>query len=169
MVASMSLCSPDTSFVQIPMDSPLGWLCLSYADRRLVSLDIIGAAQPSSPESRTPSPEWLSKPLLDYFADGKRPIALPLDLRGTDFQRRVWQALLQIPPGQTRSYGQLAQQLSSSAQAVGNACRANPCPIVVPCHRVLARNGLGGYAGQTQGEQLQIKRWLLRHEGVALD
>jgi methylated-DNA-[protein]-cysteine S-methyltransferase len=108
--------------------------------------------------------------LRDYFANGQTLINLPLDLRGTDFQRRVWQALLQIPPGQTRSYGQLAQQLGSSARAVGNACRANPCPIVVPCHRVLARNGLGGYAGETQeGEQLQIKRWLLRHEGVVLD
>ncbi|MEO5341724.1 MAG: methylated-DNA--[protein]-cysteine S-methyltransferase [Gammaproteobacteria bacterium SHHR-1] len=161
----------DTPLVQTRMDSPLGWLRLSHADGRLVSLDFLAAKQPGflSIPLRALGHEWLCKPLLDYFTDGHRPIALPLDLRGTDFQRRVWQALLQIPPGQTRSYGQLARQLGSSAQAVGNACRANPCPLVVPCHRVLAKQGLGGYCGQTQGEQLQIKRWLLRHEGVGLD
>lgn len=91
---------------------------------------------------------------------------LPLRLEGTEFQRRVWRALVQIPPGQTCSYGALAAELGSSARAVGGACRANPIPLIVPCHRVVAAHGLGGFAGQTAGAQLSIKTWLLRHEGV---
>jgi methylated-DNA-[protein]-cysteine S-methyltransferase len=77
----------------------------------------------------------------------------------------VWQLLQQIPTGQTRRYGELATQLGSSAQAVAGACRANPLSILIPCHRVVAAGGLGGYMGQTEGEALEIKRWLLHYEG----
>jgi methylated-DNA-[protein]-cysteine S-methyltransferase len=73
--------------------------------------------------------------------------------------------LRSIPPGRTRTYGELASKLGTSARAVGGACRANPCPVVVPCHRVVAANGLGGFAGDTSGRKLEVKRWLLRHEG----
>jgi methylated-DNA-[protein]-cysteine S-methyltransferase len=84
---------------------------------------------------------------------------------GTAFQRRVWRALSIIPPGQVRTYGELARSLASSPRAVGNAARANPWPLVVPCHRLVASQGLGGYGGATQGRGLAIKRWLLAHEG----
>jgi methylated-DNA-[protein]-cysteine S-methyltransferase len=86
-------------------------------------------------------------------------------LEGTAFQQRVWHELLQIPLGHTLTYGQLARQLGSSPRAIGNACRANPCPLVVPCHRVVGKTGLGGFAGKNSGPKLQIKRWLLMHEG----
>ena len=81
---------------------------------------------------------------------------------------RVWQALQKIPYGEVKTYGQLAKELKSSARAVGNACRANPIPIVIPCHRIVAVSGIGGYAGKTDGPVLERKRWLLAHEGIVL-
>jgi methylated-DNA-[protein]-cysteine S-methyltransferase len=86
-------------------------------------------------------------------------------MAGTPFQRRVWHALRRIPSGCTRSYGELARELGSSARAVGGACRRNPIPIVVPCHRVIAAGGgAGGFMGQRSGDALAIKTWLLDHE-----
>lgn len=89
----------------------------------------------------------------------------PLRLTGTPFQHRVWGALLGIPAGEVCTYGRLAAQLRTSPRAVAAACRVNPCPVVVPCHRVVAANGLGGYCGATRGPHLKIKKWLLAHEG----
>ena len=86
---------------------------------------------------------------------------------GTDFQRRVWNACRTIPRGETRTYGAIAQQLGGGhalCRAVGQALRRNPLPIVVPCHRVVAGNGLGGYAGDVGGKLAQIKRMLLALE-----
>ena len=102
--------------------------------------------------------------LLRYFDNPRRRFSIPLSLYGTPFQKRVWQALLNLPVGATVSYGVLAAQLATGARAVGNACRANPLPIIVPCHRIVAHNGLGGYSGAVAGTQLGIKRWLLEHE-----
>ncbi len=102
--------------------------------------------------------------LVAYLAGERRSFDLPLDLRGTPFQRRVWSMLGEIPYGERRTYGALARELGSSPRAVGNACRANPLPIVVPCHRVVSVSGFGGYAGHTSGRNMTIKRWLLTHE-----
>jgi methylated-DNA-[protein]-cysteine S-methyltransferase len=99
-----------------------------------------------------------------YFDQADRPIGLPVALAGTPFQQRVWQAIAAIPAGSTRTYGELAEALGSGPRAVGGACRANPCPLVVPCHRVVGRHGLGGFAGDRDGRLLAIKAWLLRHE-----
>lgn len=105
--------------------------------------------------------------LLRYFADPHWVFSLPLAMQGTVFQKRIWQALRVLPPGATCSYGELAGMLGTGARAIGNACRANPLPIVIPCHRVLARQGLGGYSGAVSGETLEIKRRLLAHERPA--
>ena len=101
--------------------------------------------------------------LEEYFSGKRRRFTLPLDLRGTPFQRRVWKALLQIPYGETRSYRQIARQVGNpkAARAVGMANHANPVGIIVPCHRVIASDGsLGGYAGG-----IRMKARLLRLEG----
>ncbi len=103
--------------------------------------------------------------LQAYFEDPRHVFSLPLALGGSPFQQRVWQALQAIPPAETRTYGEIARLLGSSPRAVGGACRANPVPLVVPCHRVLAATGLGGYGGATGGVSLALKRWLLDHEG----
>lgn len=105
------------------------------------------------------------KCLQHYFLHGSCPIELELLPEGTPFQQRVWEQLRRIPSGQAVRYGELAKRLGSSARAVANACRANPIPVLIPCHRVIAATGLGGYMGETAGMALDIKHWLLHHEG----
>lgn len=86
-------------------------------------------------------------------------------LKGTDFQRRVWQAIADIPAGNTCTYGTLAKQLNSGPRAVANACGANHLPILIPCHRVVASQSIGGFMRDQSGG-LAIKRWLLDFEGA---
>ncbi|WP_342117257.1 methylated-DNA--[protein]-cysteine S-methyltransferase [Pseudoduganella sp. OTU4001] len=111
--------------------------------------------------------ELAAQQLLAYCADADYRFDLPLALRGSEFQRRVWQTLRDIPRGQVRTYGELAKHLDSVARAVGQACRSNPFPPLVPCHRVMAADGIGGFAGSDDqnGFTLGVKRWLLAHEG----
>ena len=112
-----------------------------------------------------------ARQLLAYLSDPDFTFDLPLLVRGTDFQRRVWRGISAIRRGTTRRYGELARDLGSAPRAVGQACGANPLPIVVPCHRVVAASdglngGLGGFARSRDGFLVDVKRWLLRHEGV---
>jgi len=104
--------------------------------------------------------------LQQYWHNPGVVFSFSLLRQGTEFRKRVWRELLGIPVGQAVSYAQLAKILDSSPRAIGGACRENPWPLFVPCHRVVAATGIGGYAGQTKGRLLQIKRWLLDHEGV---
>lgn len=106
--------------------------------------------------------------LRAFFDDPCADLDMELHLSGTAFQQRVWRALQRIDVGTVCTYGALARRLATSAQAVGNACRANPVPIVVPCHRVVASRGVGGFAGHSSGRLISIKRQLLRHEGVEM-
>jgi methylated-DNA-[protein]-cysteine S-methyltransferase len=99
-----------------------------------------------------------------FFAGDLRVFDLPLAPQGSEFQLAVWDRLRAIPFGHTRTYGELAQSLAAPAQPVGNACGANPVPIIIPCHRVLAADGLGGYSGKGG---IETKVWLLKHEGAA--
>ncbi|MCS5712430.1 methylated-DNA--[protein]-cysteine S-methyltransferase [Candidatus Berkiella aquae] len=85
---------------------------------------------------------------------------------GTPFQRRVWQALCAIPVGQTRTYGELAKQLKTSARSIGMACRSNPIALIVPCHRVVGAKDAGGFCGHQQGKPIAVKEWLLAHEAT---
>ncbi len=103
-----------------------------------------------------------------YVASADRAFDLPLRPKGTEFQRKVWRALQRIPAGEVRTYGELARELNTSARAVGNACRQNPIPLVIPCHRVISASGLGGFAGETAGEKISLKQQLLAHEGVEI-
>lgn len=103
--------------------------------------------------------------LQAYLADAGSGFDVPLDDDvGSVHQRRVWQRLRTIPVGAPISYGELARDVGSGARAVANACRANWFPLVVPCHRVVAKSGLGGFAGHRDGWRLDLKQWLLRHE-----
>jgi methylated-DNA-[protein]-cysteine S-methyltransferase len=103
--------------------------------------------------------------LRAYLKNPRSGFSLPLAPAGTPFQRRVWAGIAAIPSGSTRTYGELAAAIASGPRAVGNACGANPYPIVVPCHRVIAANqGLGGFARNRGGFLLEVKRWLLEHE-----
>ncbi|MGB0713315.1 MAG: methylated-DNA--[protein]-cysteine S-methyltransferase [Gammaproteobacteria bacterium] len=100
-----------------------------------------------------------------YFLDARFRFDLPLLEAPTEFQHRLRSVLMDIEPGRVCAYGDLARALNSSARAVGGGCRRNPLPLIVPCHRVLAANGIGGFSGRTSGEPMKRKRWLLNHEG----
>ena len=118
----------------------------------------------------TPLAAEAVRQLRAYLADPSFTFGLPLRPAGTLFQRRVWEQITAIPFGQTDTYGQLAKNLKNAPRAVGQACGANPYPLVVPCHRVVATGGtgdkkLGGFARERGGFLLEINRWLLKHEG----
>lgn len=134
-------------------------------EEHLASLDFLPAATALQPPDSAQL-VTIEQQLVHYFLHPAAPHALSLHPQGTPFQQRVWQALQRIPCGVTQSYGALALQLKSSPRAVAAACRANPIPLLIPCHRVVASNGLGGYMGATVGEALELKMWLLRHEGA---
>ena len=99
-----------------------------------------------------------------YFAKDLTDFTIPIRLRCSEFQQTVCAAMTAIPLGETRTYGDLAEQLGVPAQAIGQACGGNPLPIIIPCHRVLGTNGLGGYSGDGG---IETKVALLRHEGAA--
>jgi len=149
------------------LDSPLGPLGIRLQRDVITCIDYLPAS--SKPmDDGSAAARRVARALKRYFTDGSRSFDFAVQLAGTDFQQRVWQALQAIPAGQTRSYGELARQLGTGARAVGNACRHNPAPVVVPCHRVVGTSGPGGYAGRMTGRPLRRKRWLLEHEGVDL-
>lgn len=104
-----------------------------------------------------------------YFAEPDFRFDLPLASVGTAFQKKVWDTISSIPRGEVLTYGQVARRLASAPRAVGQACGANWYPIIIPCHRVTATGGLGGFSNSDDatGFHLGVKRWLLTHEGVA--
>jgi methylated-DNA-[protein]-cysteine S-methyltransferase len=103
-----------------------------------------------------------------YFAEPDFRFDLPLAPVGTAFQQKVWQAISAIPRGEVLTYGQVARLIRSAPRAVGQACGANWFPLVIPCHRVTATGGLGGFSNHDDetGFHLGVKRWLLKHEGI---
>jgi methylated-DNA-[protein]-cysteine S-methyltransferase len=114
--------------------------------------------------------ERAARQLERYREDPDAKFDLPLLIEGTSFQRQLWQALCEIPRGATLTYGEMAKKLGGSnsdwemSRAVGQACGDNRLPIVIPCHRVVAADGLGGFGHSTGGYLLEAKRWLLLHE-----
>ncbi len=144
------------------LETPIGNLGVQMAARALIGITL----NPDKRYFRAASvARHISQEILAYFSDPNHFFALDYVLSGTAFQLQVWQALIKIPVGETRSYGALAKTLHTSARAVGNACRANPIALIIPCHRVIAHDGtLGGFNGKTSGLSLRHKHWLLQHE-----
>lgn len=149
---------------QAIVSTPFGAIGIKMHQSELRHIDLLPEGVVSEVAEGSPVGR-VTEEINGYFRDPESRFSTPLKLQGTDFQRRVWNRLQNIPMGSTLTYGQLADELDTSPRAVGNACRANPCPVVVPCHRVVGKTDLGGFAGQQGGKLLQIKRWLLRHEG----
>jgi len=145
------------------IDSPLGRLGIQARDA-LTSIDFLSARTPLTAPG-TPLAKRVCRQLRTYFSNPRAGFRLPIQSGGTQFQNRVWRAMMTIPVGQVRSYRQIASQLGSAPRPVGGACRANPVPIVVPCHRIVSSAGLGGFMGKSGGRAIAIKRWLLDHEG----
>lgn len=146
------------------LPAPFGALGVELRDGRLSGLEFL----PPGTKTFSGGPEVapVAAELSAYFADHRHRFGLPLALAGTPFRMRVWQELLTIPPGESLTYGAVATRLGSSPRAVGQAVGDNPIPVIVPCHRVLAAQGLGGFMHGRDGFPLDVKKWLLRHEGL---
>ena len=154
-----------TSKYQAKILAPFGVLGISCTNHELVRIDFLAlSSQLAVPDS--PLAQEVADQLMSYFKSPDFQFKLPIALKGTDHQAKVWKAMCAIPRGKTKQYGELAKELSSSAQAVGQACGSNPIPIVIPCHRIVSKSGMGGFAHHTEGYELSIKRWLLNHESL---
>ena len=142
---------------QLSLHSPFGDLTVSEENGAIVAVDWGWGRD----QTETPLLLRARAALFDYFDGARRDFDLPLAPAGSPFRTRVWAALRAIPYGETRTYGDLAAALGSAARAIGQANGANPIPILIPCHRVVAGNGLGGYSG---GDGAATKRALLALE-----
>jgi len=107
-----------------------------------------------------------ARELERYLADPLFRFSVPYVFDGSPFDHAVWREIARIAPGKTLTYGELARRVNSAPRPVGGACGRNPVPLVVPCHRVLAASGLGGFMGGRRAFPVSVKRWLLRHEGI---
>ncbi|KAA1250433.1 methylated-DNA--[protein]-cysteine S-methyltransferase [Mycobacterium simiae] len=145
------------------IDSPIGPLTLAGCGARLTNLRMVDQTYEPSRTSWSPDDEAFAgavDQLQAYFAGERTEFQIELDLQGTEFQQRVWQALLTIPYGETRSYGEIAEQIGApgAARAVGLANGHNPIAIIVPCHRVIGANGkLTGYGGGIDRKQALLE------------
>lgn len=160
-----------TSFDSIVrMDSPIGRLEITALGGKVVGVEIERHGRlgnDGAPEKSSPVLDKARKQLGEYFAGKRKSFQIPVSLSGTDFQRAVWSAVDDIPFGQVLSYGEVGHETGrpTAGRAVGGAVGANPVPIIIPCHRVLASDGrITGYSG---GNGIATKAWLLDHEGIA--
>lgn len=167
---------PSHEVRRILLPSVVGPLLAEYDDRALRVLHFFpqGASPPAGTRvepARSDALGWqIAQELREYFAGTRTAFTVPMDPAGSHFQRRVWDALVRIPYGETRSYGEIAAEVDGAdPRSVGQANRRNPIPILIPCHRVVAAGGkMGGYGGEWggDGEGMRRKAWLLSHEGL---
>ncbi|SMX47532.1 methylated-DNA--[protein]-cysteine S-methyltransferase [Maliponia aquimaris] len=141
------------------LDTPTGVFEITETDGAITS----AAWTASGARDDTPLLRRAAAQVADYFARRLTVFDLPLRVGGSDFQRAVCAQIAAIPFGETTTYGAIAKALSAPAQAVGQACGGNPIPLIIPCHRVLGAQGLGGFSG---AHGVETKVWLLRHEGA---
>jgi methylated-DNA-[protein]-cysteine S-methyltransferase len=148
--------------------APFAVLGIRTAGERLAGIDYLPRrAAPLAPLNRIA--EETCQQIERYLDDPQFRFTLPLIYTGTPFQRRVWREIRRIPSGITVTYLDIARKLGTAPRPVGGACGANRIPLVIPCHRVVSITGLGGFMNTRGGLPLEIKRWLLRHEGVNAD
>ncbi|QJR16608.1 methylated-DNA--[protein]-cysteine S-methyltransferase [Usitatibacter palustris] len=147
--------------------TPFATVGIRATDKHITHFRFLAPTVPALAPPRNSLAYLACVQLQAYLDDPKRAFDLPLLMSGTHHRIAVWEAMCRIPAGKTRTYGEVAQELKSSPRAVGGACGANPLPIVVPCHRIVAASGLGGFMGaRDEGFELGIKHWLLEHEGA---
>lgn len=153
---------------QACLRAPFATLGITATDTHLTGIRYLAPSTVARAPKRNTIAHLACVQIQSYLEDPAFVFDLPLKLSGTRHRLAVWEAMQRIPPGATRTYGELARDLGSSARAVGGACGANPVPLVVPCHRVIAAGrAIGGFMGEKrEGFELAIKRWLLEHEGA---
>lgn len=141
--------------------TPIGPLTIVVEAQQIMRVEFGGKLKAYAPDVFT---KKIVRQFEEYFLKKRKAFDLPFVLKGTPFQQKVWRALAEIPYGETRTYQELANQLKTGARAIGNACRANPVVVVIPCHRIVAKSGLGGFAGKTKGKMMHVKEDLLALE-----
>ena len=153
---------------QACLRAPFATLGITTTDTHVTGIRFLSPTVPAKAPRRDSIAQLACIQVQAYLDNPRYEFDLPLALAGTHHRLQVWEAMQRIAAGRTRTYGELALELGSSARAVGGACGANPIPVVVPCHRVVAAGGsLGGFMGaREEGFELGIKRWLLEHEGA---
>jgi len=144
----------------LSISSPVGPLTIEERDGKITAI-----SWGNDGGNGSPLLDEAARQLADYFVGKRHQFVLPLAPEGTPFEEDIWAAMQRIPYGQTRSYGELAHDVGSAPRAVGRACGKNPIPIVIPCHRILAKGGLGGYSGEGG---LATKQRLLVIEAAAV-
>ena len=148
---------------QAQLRAPFGGVGIRCEDDALTGITFLAPNSAEQPP-RDAFSRAVCAQLAAYFADADFQFDLPLKLSETAHQMKVWQAMRDIPRGQMQTYGDLATLLHSSPRAIGQACGSNPIPIVIPCHRVVSKTGLGGFMHRADSSALDIKHWLLTHE-----
>ncbi len=141
---------------------PFGAVGICTQDDFLTEVALLPSAQVEEPSSDGFT-QHVASQISQYFSNPQTSLNVPFAVKGTPFQKRVWQAIADIPCGQTLTYGELAAKVNSGPRAVANVCGANQVPLFIPCHRVVAKNGLGGFMRGTENG-LKVKKWLLSHE-----
>lgn len=145
------------------VSTPIGKVGIRTSHDHLLGIEFVGEGYEVL-KPKTVIAKNAVEQLLCYFADPAYKFEIPVALNVTKFQLNVLTVLQQIPVGGTRSYKDIASTLKTNPRPVGNACRNNPIPIIIPCHRVVAEKDIGGYSGKKKGPLIDIKRWLLEHE-----
>ncbi len=150
---------------QAIISSPVGKVGMAFENAQLIHLDLLPESTPLKAPDQ-PHTKQVANELAQYFVKPSHRFNIDFKLQGTPFQCRVWQALSAIPPGETLTYGQLATKLGTAPRAIGQACRTNPFVILIPCHRIVGAQDIGGYSGARHGLWLDVKKWLLHHESA---
>jgi methylated-DNA-[protein]-cysteine S-methyltransferase len=148
------------------IDSPVGKLGLLFVDNCIAKISFLPPKTSLITPKNNIERRVVAK-IKRYFCNYRCSFYLPLAICGTLLQRKIWRALQKIPVGKVTTYGELAKKLKTGPRVIGNACRLNPLPIIIPCHRVIAANGLGGYCGRSS-KAIRIKKYLLAAEGISL-
>lgn len=144
------------------VSAPFGAIGISIESDYVVGIQLFPSQQ-SLREATNQCAQHVVHQISQYFTQAGSTLDIPYVVSGTPFQKRVWKAISEIPFGQVLTYAELAQKVGSGPRAVANACGANRVPLLIPCHRVVAKNGLGGFMQGIDGG-LKIKEWLLAHE-----
>jgi len=134
--------------MQFSIETELGWLGISIISNQLCNLDFLDSP-PTHPEKPNGYAITVAEQLVEYFAKKRQSFSLSLNPSGTEFQRLVWAEIQKFPFGEVITYSDIARNIDrpTSMRAVGNAVGANPIPVIIPCHRVVAKNGIGGFSG----------------------
>ncbi len=154
----VDLCSGVEEIIKIR--TPAGQLVLSSQQ------GVISKADWELDDDSYPQHHEIQRQFKQYWLNSDKHINIKLLKQGSAYRHKVWAELCKIPFGETMTYSALAKKIDSSARAVGNACRDNPYPVIIPCHRVVSVSGMGGYCGQTEGDFMAIKAKLLSYEAT---